>query len=206
MITVPALGIVVEGKMNARLLRRLLAPQPVTEARFFAIDGRISLATVGRNILVQEGGPVLIVEDSLSLDVNHSEESRAITAAALRQFASDEDFAVFAFIPEIEIMFFETPDTLRRVFGPLVDDCMREGLLAPKRTLNDLLARDGRDLYVMHVLANLDDDSVRTLRTGTQVKSLIATIERLLKAEDPFRAGAPWHETLIPKTKLIAAR
>ena len=59
-----SLYIVVEEPADAHIIRGILGKELAGKLRFFAASGRLSLATVGRNILVHEGGPVLLVMDA----------------------------------------------------------------------------------------------------------------------------------------------
>jgi len=53
----------VKGRSDVILLRRLLSELMNCSFRYYAGEGRVSLATLGRNILVHEGCPLMIVED-----------------------------------------------------------------------------------------------------------------------------------------------
>lgn len=70
MTTEQGLKVIVEGLTDAKILRAILGEALSKKVQIFAGQGRASLATVGRNILFHEGGPVLLVRDSETLDPN----------------------------------------------------------------------------------------------------------------------------------------
>ena len=113
-------SVVVEGRQDVILLRALLRGRADVSFRFYASGGRASLATVGRNILVHEGGLLIVVMDADTLDPSQADTSCRLIESALRRFSPDERFDVFAFVPELEVVFFEVPTVLTRRFGPEV--------------------------------------------------------------------------------------
>src|SRR5207247_1052519 len=135
MTTPTILRVVVEGRVDAVLLRSILCQESKTTVRFYSAEGGLSLLTVGRNLLVHEGGPVLVVMDSDTLNPEQSRASQALARYALGSVAPGEVFDVFVFHPEIEVVFFEAPQVLERLLGrPIPPEVVREGLLVPKQT------------------------------------------------------------------------
>ncbi len=64
MTTQPTLTLVVEGPSDAEFVRAVLGKELTKQTRFFIGRGKMSLASLGRNILVDQGGPVLVVMDA----------------------------------------------------------------------------------------------------------------------------------------------
>jgi hypothetical protein len=136
----PELTIVVEAKSDADLLRLLLGKELASRTRFFAGQGKISLASLARNIFVHEGGPVLVVRDADTTNPQLVEEQKGFTRLALARVASPEDYDVFYFVPEIEVVFFESHAALHKLIGHDASaETLREGVLLPKPTLTTLL-------------------------------------------------------------------
>ena len=138
--------IVVEGKTDAMAIRAILGADLARRARVFAAQGRTSLVTVARNLFFHEGGPVLIVMDSDTTTAHMVEEQKALTRAAVESLIPgsmtgvDRGVVVFAFVPEIEVIFFEAPPALERLLGePVLPAAVDEGLLIPHKTLAALL-------------------------------------------------------------------
>lgn len=127
-----ALCFVVEDRTDAELLRNVLPKDDLENVRFFAGQGRMSLATVARNIVVHDGDSVLVVKDADTLDPKAAEQARQLTKAVISHVAGDLPFEVFSFVPEIEVVFFEAPDCLATVVGRVVDETeVQQGLVAP---------------------------------------------------------------------------
>src|SRR5262249_35885795 len=157
MRTQGGLKIIVEGPADAQIVRAILGEDLAKQARFFASQGRVSLATIGRNVLVHEGGPVLLVMDSETLDpqlaaelqaLNRVAMSGAITSGAqipVLTAAPASQFNVFTFVPEIEAVFFDAPQVLARLLGKAPpEEKLKEGRLVPKQTLSELLKNNAR--------------------------------------------------------------
>ncbi len=179
------LYIIVEGPMDAHLIRAILGKDLAARLRFFAAGGRVSLATVGRNILVHEGGPVLLVMDSDTRNPRLVEELQAMALTAMSGVLppsfhrASEWVQVFSFIPEIEVIFFETPKVLEALLGKkLPEEAVQEGLLAPKATLGRLLD-EGKVTYEK-LVASLSPQTAGILAAGQQAQALKAAIESMM--------------------------
>ena len=93
--------------------------------RFYVGEGRASLLSVARNLLVHEGGPVLVIMDADTTYPKSAEQTRSMALATLRTVGGSQRFEVFAYIPEHEIVFFEAPAVLKS-FCP--DDIVKKHL------------------------------------------------------------------------------
>ncbi len=181
-MTAPAsLNVVVEGPTDARIIRTVLGRALAEKLRFYAAQGRASLATVGRNLLVHEGGPVLLVWDADTLNPRLSEEMRAMTRAALGGVAPGGLFEVFTFIPEIEVIFFEAPQALESVLGrKIAKEELREGQLVPRATLGRLLPNEKAGGDCQRLLDGMDARAADALARGKQARALREAVESLL--------------------------
>jgi hypothetical protein len=116
-----SLKIIVGGATDAQIIRAILGEALSKKVRIFAAQGLASLATVGRNVLFHEGGPVLLVMDSHTLDPQLTAELKSMTRVAMSgaitsgvqlsvpSAAESPPLRVFTFVPEIEAVFFEAP-------------------------------------------------------------------------------------------------
>lgn len=185
----PALTIVVEGQSDAAILRSILDHTFSAGMRYYSAAGRVSPVTVGRNLLVHENNPVLVVVDSDTLDQRQSADIASMAGALLGAVAPETRFAVFAFVPEFEAIFFEAPAAVETLVGaPVSQETVREGLLTPRRTLEKLLAGGKSKLHYQILPSRLDTTSVSRLREGRQMKSLVETVERMLHEEPVHEA------------------
>ena len=182
-----ALSIVVEARTDADIVRAILGKELSRRVRIYAAQGRVALATVARNVSIHEGGPVLLVMDSETRDpqlsaqlsaTNTAAMSGGFTLAGVGTNSSDGLEAlgkVFAFVPEIEVVFFEAPLAMQQVLGKKVSaEKIKQGLLAPRSTAKELLAET-------HTAQNLNDAlkavDPKVLLTSKQAKSLKDTVE-----------------------------
>src|SRR5262249_17365458 len=161
-------------------LRKDLARQ----LRFFAGGDGISLATLGRNILVHEGGPVLLAMDSNTRNQDLVNERQSLAVIALSSVVqpgfpgSSELVKVFAFVPEIEVIFFEAPQSLELLLGKEVpQEKVQEGLLAPKATLAKML--DKGKVNYQTLVTSMSPQVASILASARQAQALKATIESM---------------------------
>jgi hypothetical protein len=193
MTTPDGLKIVVEGPTDVQIVRAILGEELAKKARFFAAQGRISLATIGRNILFHEGGPVLLVMDSDTLDPQLIAEREAMSKLAMSSAMTSgvqmphvaealaSQFKVFTFVPEIEVVFFEAPQALRRLLGQAPSqEKVKEGRLIPKETLSDLLANGKTHRDYQSFVTAMDAETKQALASGSQAKALKEAVESLL--------------------------
>ena len=168
-----ALSVVVEGRRDAELLRSLLSKDDLDGLRFFAAQGRISLSSVARNILIHEGCPVLVIMDADTLNAEVAEENRRLVKAVISHISAEVPIDVFSFVPEIEVVFFEAPAFLARKLGRELEPEERlQGLAAPKTTFSALLDQAG--LSSASLQGHIDENEALELRRGVQLSALIA--------------------------------
>lgn len=178
-----SLHIVVEGPTDAQLIRAIVGKDLAGALRFFAAGGRASLATIGRNILVHEGGPVLLVMDADTTNQQLVDELKSLAYLATSGvvpagFSGLSDWVkVFAFVPEIEAIFFEAPQALDLILGkPIPEEKVQVGLLAPKTSFAKLLDHG----TIETLAANLTPQAASILASGKQAQALKATIEAMM--------------------------
>jgi hypothetical protein len=172
------LRIVAESSNDIHLVRKLLYREQLTEMKFYASQGKVSAVTVARNILVHEGGPVLLVIDSDTLDPERQREYEATALAAVevaytREYPAMHSLCkVFTFRPCIEVVFFETPKALERLLGKEIDErAIEEGKARPKELLQKLYGiKDPSGLEAL--LRIIDQPLLDLLRTGDQATRL----------------------------------
>jgi hypothetical protein len=193
MTSQPSLKIVVESATDARLIRVILGDDLAKKARFYAGQGRASLATIGRNILFHEGGPVLLVMDSHTLNPELTAELESLNIAAMSGAvtsgiqlpsaiaAGKLQFRVFTFVPEIEAVFFESPEALDHMLGKKPpQEKIKEGHLIPKQVLAELLPNGKSHGGYQGLLEHLDSKAQYALAGGAQAAKLRAMVESLL--------------------------
>jgi hypothetical protein len=177
-----ALNVVVEGITDAAILRAILRRDLLAAMSFYSAQGLTSVITVGRNLLVHEREPVLVIMDSDTLDVHQAEERKATARFALGHVAPGALFEVFVFVPEIEVIFFEAPEALGRALTrPIPKETAHEGLLAPKSTLNKLLSNTNSGATINSLLSAIDPALAKSFCAAGQARELTAAIEQMLQ-------------------------
>jgi hypothetical protein len=171
--------VVVEQRVDVVVLRRLIARALDLAPSFYAGQGRLPLFTLARNILVHEGGPVLIAMDAHTTHAESLDEARGMTRFVVGLVADESVFHVYAFAPEMDVIFYEAPCVLERHFGREICGMELElGRLDPRRQLDRLLAEQGidrRDFYRL-----LNDADLDCLLRGPQLQALTAAADTLL--------------------------
>ena len=171
------LNIVVEGRWDAKLLRKYLPKVEGLNPRYFAGAGKVSLETMARNLLVHEEGKVLVVMDTDSLNPHSAQQERLLTLATLRLVADDARFDAFAFRPEHEVVFFEAPEALERYWPGISQAALERGLYAPKQELAKLL--EAANLTAEQWFSSLAPEDGKILRRGAQASHLARMFEKL---------------------------
>jgi hypothetical protein len=176
--------VVVEERADVVVLRRLIARALNLSATFYAGRGRVPLFTLARNLLVHEGGPVLIAMDAHTTHPESVDNARGMTRFVVGLVADESEFHVHAFAPEMDVIFYEAPAVLQRHFGRGITGMELElGRLDPRRQLEQLLAQRGTDRRNFYRL--LDNADLDHLLEGPQMQGLIAAADELVS-----RAGA----------------
>jgi hypothetical protein len=175
--------IVAEGITDVKILRLLLRNELPAAMRFFAGQGRESLVTLARNLLVHEGDPVLLVMDIATRELASREEILAQVMRALSAVAMPGAFQVFSFTPEIEIAFFEAPAALERVLNTkLTDKVLKEGLANPKPTLQQLLSAASIP-STEALIRRLDEEAIQALSRGKQAMAFRQVVQAFCRLE-----------------------
>jgi len=182
------LRIIAESPSDIHFIRKLLYRELVSEMKFYASQGKVSAVTVARNILVHEGGPVLLAIDSDTLDIERQREYEATALAAVEvAYARDyimmqPIFKVFTFRPCIEVVFFEAPNALELLLGKAVDErTIEEGKARPKQLLQKLYGIK-ESSWLETLIRKIDEPMQDLLRTGEQATQLRETVLSFMPA------------------------
>ncbi|MGP0070132.1 MAG: hypothetical protein ACLQGP_41860 [Isosphaeraceae bacterium] len=99
--------------------------------------------------------------------------------AALGSVSPDDRFNVFAFVPELEVVFFEAPNVLIRKFGTeIANSCaIDRGCSRPKPRLQEILHRSGASRPSF--FEGLTSEDLDELRQGEQASKFISAVESL---------------------------
>jgi hypothetical protein len=175
--------VVTEGITDVLIMRALLNKQLTMGMRFFAAQGRESLVTLARNLLVHEGDPVFMVMDVATAELPNRDEMVAEAMRALSAIAAPGTFQVFVFTPEIEIVFFEAPDALQRAIGTTVPTpTLEEGRVRSKPVLHRLLA-EAKIPNMESLIRKMDEQAIQSLSSGKQAAALREKVRAFCRME-----------------------
>ena len=177
----PKTCLIVEGLTDVRLLQKALPKKILGGLRFFAGQGRISSTSVARNIVVHEGCPVFVVRDADTLDSTTAEEANQYTRMLISHVGGDVLADVFAFLPELEVVFFEAPGVLAKLLGRELHQAeLERGLASPKQTIRSLVDPSEPSGQIESLISRIDDEAAESLRRGKQLADLIKRLRRFL--------------------------
>jgi hypothetical protein len=151
--------------------------------------------------------------DSDTTTAHMVEEQKALTRAAVESLipgimnGRDRGVEVFAFVPEIEAIFFEAPPALERLLGePVPPATVEEGLLIPRKTLAALLGRKGPlDNVTMLYTPLADPEIAHLIAQGPQATALRDTvISTAVTAWEPPQKWASQSDGWVPGSPPIA--
>lgn len=172
--------VVVEHHAEAVVVACLLDATRGLVPRFFVSEERTGLATLARNILVHEGGPVLVVMNSQTTNADAAAEKKGFVSAAVNYVANEDAFGVVAFTPSIEIIVFEEPSVLMKHLDgtDAPESLLALGALDPSGTLHRML---GETDAVEQFYQSLSIDDLRILSKGTQAAAFFSEVDRLMR-------------------------
>jgi len=169
----------VEGDTDKSLLEILL--EDLRQTRNFniiACGSRDAARPIARKQLIGTHQPVALVVDADTTDVHRAQSDTRDLLDYLHWGAGSTPFAVMQFVPEIESVFFDCPETLRSLVGHTVDDSwLSVGKNAPKVVLQSLTKHPNSE----HWISKLNLSDIDLLRKHP----VVAKLREFL--EDPFR-------------------
>jgi hypothetical protein len=119
--------------------------------------------------------------DAETLSPHLRQELESMAMLAMSGVAAPGLFQVFTFVPEIEVVFFESPAALARALGgPMSPATIEEGQLAPKKTLTQLL-KGAKIPDLAALLRKLDEPAIETLAQGSQARAMTEKVRALCR-------------------------
>ncbi len=166
--------IIVEGATDQKLLEKLLADmRPAASFKVVAAQGRDVARPLARKQLITAHEPVVLVVDSDTTDEHRAREEQRGLEDYLAWGAATTPFKVLQFVPEIEVLFFDSPRTLQRLVGTPVDaNVAAAGKLAPRKMLEMLTPGRTRS----QLIDGLQDGDLQELRENPSIHDLRAFV------------------------------
>jgi hypothetical protein len=166
--------IVVEGSMDARVLKVVL-PKNLQRTVTVLIGGeRSSLSSVARTMLVQVHRPVAVLIDTDSVEQTIIQERIQTTEELLKLVSGRMPVKVIPFIPTMEIIFFQANGLIRKLYPSTVtDELLLLSQRAPKAALAQLCGQPFELPQLDSLLGQLDEQDIESLRASPPMHELI---------------------------------
>ncbi len=178
--------VVAEGELDCKLVELVLGACGFGSIKVVAGGGRSSAVSLACSILCSRRQPVALVVDAYTVvdRLSHSQEQDL--ESLLRYSAPDELWRVVLCKPEIEIVFFESPETLaitERIFGVHLSE--RQSAVAhydPRAILAEIGGTHSRSWQTALGYLTTNAEACRRLGTGPTLAPLVSFFRALEKA------------------------
>jgi hypothetical protein len=175
--------VLTEANFDGMLLAILLADEEKRDGiTIGVVSGLSSGYSFARTMLAVKRTPVAVVIDADSPEPEVGLERQRSAEEVLGDAASGVPFRVIVAVPELEILFFERPQLLKKVYGKSVTTLIIElGELSPRRALQKL----DPDLTYEHlrfkILKAMDETDIRALRATPLMKDLLSFLREAVE-------------------------
>jgi hypothetical protein len=162
--------IFVEGTTDAKFLDRLLSDlKGTTEYKIVSANGANAVRPMARKALVTRHEPVVLVLDADSHNSSQVASQQRELSEYLAWGSGTTPFKVIQFVPEIEVLFFESPSVLNRHLGPkFKKEFEQVGKIAPKRMLTEVLSEKS----TLSLIDSLNEVDLGELRRAPEIAGL----------------------------------
>ena len=169
--------IIMEGQMDAAILRALLPPELLKACQLMPTAGRSTLVSVARTHLIKHHAPTAVLLDTDTLDASIISERIQATRYLMGAMAGDTPFDIIYCIPHLEAIFFEDTTALQRIFPQFSNVfILRFAKTQPKDQLELLFQKGGGPKTLNALLGQLTSDDVERLRALYPIQQVMAFI------------------------------
>lgn len=178
--------VIVEGFTDNLILHALLPYRLHKGAKFLIAGDRTSLPSIARTLLVTAHRPIAALVDTDSIEETVVQEKVRTTEDLLKSVAGKLPVKVIPFIPTIEIIFFERPKILERIFGIEVkSELLLVARHDPKDAIAQLLESGGQRRQIGWLLDHFTDNDKEALRSTKPIHELIEFLSPLIASQKP---------------------
>ena len=175
--------VVVEGTTDVAVLRAVVLAELLHSVGLVSTNGRANLASIARSLLVTRRKPVAVLIDTDAVADSIVQERRETTEELLRDVAAGIPTKVILLVPHLEVIFFQAPGLIDKVFGNRIPDQVRLlGRMDPKAALAELQSAPGAPRDVNRLLDRLDEADVLALRSTGPIKELVEFLTQVSQA------------------------
>ena len=174
--------VVVEGPSDASILQTVIPRELLREIILTPGGGRSNIASIARTLLVSRRRPVAVFGDADTIDERLFHERIRSIKELLESVAAGLPTKVILVVPEIEILFFQAPRVLPRLFGdPLPEEVRQMAITQPKKALDCLFKLSRGPNSIADLLHSFDHEELGSLRATPAVKELIEFLRESVK-------------------------
>jgi hypothetical protein len=168
--------VITEQQPEADLLRRIL-PDTLCDRVWIGAGGGVSgisgVKSLASTMAVSRGTPVAIVVDAKSTDPEMIQYRRQDIEEVVLYVSTGVPIKVILAVPQLEIVFFQDPQLLRRLFDSRVTaEILCLARANPRCALNELLAGSDSIHQPEEILAALTPQDFETLRQADVIREL----------------------------------
>jgi hypothetical protein len=168
------LCVISQGNTAGKLLATLIAEEQSrggVEVR--VATGQSSFYSYARTLLAVKRIPVAVVMDADTPEPEAALERQQSAEEVIGDAASGVPFRVIVAVPSLDILFFQRPELLRRVFGDAINEHVMElAQLSPKRTIQKLAPDQSYEDVRTELLRAMDASDVQALRESPPIRDL----------------------------------
>jgi hypothetical protein len=176
--------VVVEDRSDVELLRRVLDEELRREVEFFEGGGLDGITSMARTLVSLYRQPIAIVIDAHSSDEEVVRTRRQSLEEVVGSVAGNVPIRVIVAVPELEIIFFEAPALLQRLYpGRLSPTVLEMASLSTRRALKMLDPSADLQSFRQRVLAGLTEEDVAALQETSVLRELTDFLRKVLKKE-----------------------
>jgi hypothetical protein len=162
--------LVVEGELDAHILRRLLPVDVVRGTEFVVAQGSYAVQSLATTLLGVRRRPLALVVDADTTNPAAVQEKVDLLRYLVRPAAGNVPYAVFVAVPQIEVVLLHDRSLFERLVGKQLSDLeWRLALLSPKEAINNLI---GSSTSIEAIVLRVADDDVKVLRQHPLIKEL----------------------------------
>lgn len=172
-------SVLTEGNFDGMFLATLIGEeQHRDDIEIRVVGGKSAIHSFARTLLAVKRIPVAVVIDANSPEPDVAMERQRSAEEVIGAAAVGIPFRVIVAVPELEILFFQRPELLRRVFDEAVDDHVMElAQLSPRRALEKLAPDKPLQSVRLEVLKEMDAADLHALRETELIQDLLSFIK-----------------------------
>jgi hypothetical protein len=183
--------ILTDSDFIAALLKRLLSAEERADIGIRAIDELSSMYSLARTWLASDREPVAVVIDADTPSPQGVARWRQSVEEVIGDAAGGVPYKVIIAVPEIEALFFERPEVLRRRFdGAVTDHLLELAQFSARGALRKLAADGDHEKLRWHILKTLTAEDVAALRQSDLIQEVLGFIGLVRRRAHPVaKAG-----------------